>query len=77
MLANHKKRSFSLKRAFLGDSQRPVRQLSNQISSFRLETLTFFVLHLNCTIEVTAFYEWNYHCGRRYFDSNHENTAFH
>ena len=32
------KRIFPLKRAFLGESKGPVRQLSNQISSFRLET---------------------------------------
>ena len=38
LLANHKKEIFPLKRAFLGESQRPVRRLSNQISSFRLET---------------------------------------
>ena len=30
--------SFPLKRAFLGESQRSVRRLFNQISSFRLET---------------------------------------
>ena len=43
VLANHKKGTFSLKRAFLGESQRPVRQLSDQISSFRLEAhKTFF-----------------------------------
>ena len=38
VLANHKKGIFPLKRAFLGESQRQVRRLSNQISSFRLET---------------------------------------
>ena len=38
VLANHKKRHFSLKRAFLGESQRPVGRLSDQISSLRLET---------------------------------------
>ena len=38
LLANHKKGIFPLKRAFLGESQRPVRPLSNPISSFRLET---------------------------------------
>ena len=37
-LANHEKGTFWLKRGFLGESQRPVRRLSNQISSFRLET---------------------------------------
>ena len=37
-LANHKKGIFPLKRAFLSESQRLVRRLSNQISSFRLET---------------------------------------
>ena len=38
MLANHKKGIIPSKRAFLGEIERPVRQLSNQISSFRLET---------------------------------------
>ena len=38
VLANHKKRIFTLKRAFLGESQRPVRRHSNQILSFRLDT---------------------------------------
>ena len=38
VLVNHKKGIFPLKRAFLGESQRQVRRLSNQISSFRLET---------------------------------------
>ena len=37
VLVNHKKWIFWLKRAFLGENQRPVRQLSNQICSFRLE----------------------------------------
>ena len=38
VLANHKKRIFTLKRAFLGESQRPVRRLSNQTLRFGLET---------------------------------------
>ena len=38
VLANHKKIIFTLKRVFLGESQQPVRRLSNQILSFRLET---------------------------------------
>ena len=38
VLANHKKGIFLFKKAFLGEIQRPERQLSNQISSFRLET---------------------------------------
>ena len=37
-LVNHKKGIFPLKRAFLGENQQPVRRVSNQISSFRLET---------------------------------------
>ena len=53
VLANHKKWIFPLKRAFLDERQWPVRRLSNQISSFRLETrlslLTYglltFMLH--------------------------------
>ena len=39
VLANHKKGILRLKRAFLGESQRPVSWLSNQILSLRLETL--------------------------------------
>ena len=78
VLANHKKINFQLKRAFFGDSQLPGRRLSNQLSSFRLEKFEkCFVLHLCCTTEFTAFYARNYHCGKRYFDSIHENTAFH
>ena len=38
MLADHKKWIFRLKRAFLGERQRPVGWLSNQIRSFGLET---------------------------------------
>ena len=38
VLANHQKEIFPLKRAFLGESQRPLRRLSIQVSSFRLET---------------------------------------
>ena len=44
VLASHKKRIFRLKRAFLCRSQRPVRRLSRQISSFRSETYFFFFL---------------------------------
>ena len=43
VLANHKKGIFPLKRAFLGESHRPVRQLSYQILSFRLETHKVFL----------------------------------
>ena len=46
VFANHKKGIFRFKRAFMGEIQRRVRQLSNQISNFRLETLKFFDLHL-------------------------------
>ena len=42
VLANHKKGIFPLKRALSGESQRSVRWLSNQISSFRLETHQLF-----------------------------------
>ena len=38
----HKKSFFPLKRTLLGESQRPVKRLSNQISSFRLEAHLFF-----------------------------------
>ena len=43
VLANHKKGIFPLKRAFFGESHRPVRQLSYQILSFRLETHKVFL----------------------------------
>ena len=46
VLANHKKGMFPLKRAFLGASQRPVRRISNEISSFRLETYFFTYMKL-------------------------------
>ena len=38
-----------LKRAFLGESQRPVRRLSNQISCFRLETHYSFLAYVQLT----------------------------
>ena len=41
VLANHRTGTFLFKRAFLGESQRPVRRLSNQISKLRLETHSF------------------------------------
>ena len=47
VLANHKKGILPLKKAFLGESQRLVRQLSNQISSFRLETHLFDLHAIN------------------------------
>ena len=37
-LANNKKGIFQWKRALLVESQRPVRRISNQVLSFRLET---------------------------------------
>ena len=40
--ANHKKGIFPLKIAFLGESQRPVKRISNQTSSFKLETYEIF-----------------------------------
>ena len=42
LLANHKKGTFLLKSEFLGESQRQIRRLSNQISSFSFETILFF-----------------------------------
>ena len=50
VLANHKKGILPLKRAFLGESQRLVRRLSNQISSFRLETHLFDLHAINSYI---------------------------
>ena len=46
MLANHKKGIFPLKRAFLGESQLPVRRLSSEISSSRLETHQSFLAYV-------------------------------
>ena len=39
-----------MKRAFLGQSQQPVRRLSNQISSFRLETHQLFLTYVQLTV---------------------------
>ena len=39
-----------MKRAFFGESQRPVRPLSNQISSFRLETHQLFLTYVQLTV---------------------------
>ena len=50
VLANHKKGIFPMKRAFFGESQRPVRRLSNQISSFRLETHQLFLTYVQLTV---------------------------
>ena len=46
MFANHKRGMFPLKRAFLGESKQPVTRLSNQISSFRLETYKSFLIYV-------------------------------
>ena len=48
MLANQKNEIFSLKRAFLGESQRPIRWLSNQNSNFRLHQL--FLTYVQLTV---------------------------
>ena len=50
MLTNHKKEIFPLKRGFLGESQRPVRWLSKQISSFRLETHQLFLISIKLAV---------------------------
>ena len=50
VLANHKKGILPLKRAFLGESQRLVRWLSNQISSFRLETHYFLSTYVQLIV---------------------------
>ena len=50
VLANHKKGIFPLKRASLGDSQRPVGRLSYKISSFRLETHQLFLTYVQLTV---------------------------
>ena len=49
MLVNYKKAIFLLKRAFLGEIQRPVRRVSSQISSLRLETHIFFLTFVQLT----------------------------
>ena len=51
VLANHKKGFSLLKRAFLGESQPPVRRLSNQISSFRLETHALGAINIYVTLQ--------------------------
>ena len=50
VLANHIKRVFPLKRAFLGESQWPVRRLSNQISSLKLEAHYFALRAINSCV---------------------------
>ena len=50
VLVNHKKEIFPLKRVFLGESQRPVRWLSNQNSSFRLDQL--FLTYVQLTVKL-------------------------
>ena len=50
VLANHKKIILPLKRAFLGESQRLVRRLSNQISILRLETHFFFLTYVQLKV---------------------------
>ena len=49
VLAKHKKGVFLLKRAFLGESQRSVRRLSNQISSLSFGTHFFFFTYVQLT----------------------------
>ena len=49
MLANHKRGIFPLKRGFWGESQRSVRRLSNQISSFRSGTHQRFSSYVQLT----------------------------
>ena len=44
-----KKKKNRLKRAFLGESQQPIRRLSNRISSFRLETHSTFFTYVQLT----------------------------
>ena len=44
------KRIFPLKREFLGEIQRPIRRLSNQISSFRLEAHQHFLTEVQLTV---------------------------
>ena len=50
VLINHKKGICPLKIAFLGENQRPIRRLSNQISSFRLETHQLFFSYVQLTV---------------------------
>ena len=40
---------FPLKRAFLGESQNPVRRLSNSVSSFRIKSQELNVFHQRVT----------------------------
>ena len=50
VLTKHKKGVFPLKRAFLSESQQPVRWVSNQISSLRVETHFFFFTYVQLTV---------------------------
>ena len=59
VLVNHKKEIFRLKRAFLGKSQRPVRRLSNQTSSFRLETHQLFLTYVQSAV-MLHYYRFSY-----------------
>ena len=69
LLGNCKKAIFPLKRAFLIESQRVVRRLSNQISSFRIGTqhytfLIYWKLAFVFSIESTTFYVRNSQFGK-------------
>ena len=44
------KRIFPLKREFLGEIQRPIRRLANQISIFRLEAHQHFLTEVQLTV---------------------------
>ena len=85
VLASHKKGILPLKRAFLGESQRLVRRLSNQISSFSLKHLHFFFTY----VQLTATLHYRIHGLLRTellvrnafqsafsFESSNENIAF-
>ena len=55
MLVNYKKAIFLLKRAFLGEIQRPVRRVPSQISSLRGETHFFFFFFFFLTFVQLTF----------------------
>ena len=83
-----KKGIFRSKKAFLGESQWPVRRLSNQISSFRLETrqifcfmctniLLYYRIHGFLLTELTVRKAFqSYVFSLESWDSSNENTAF-
>ena len=83
MLANHKKGIFILKIALLAESQGPVRRLSNQIRSFRLDAHYIFLTYVQITFTNSRIFtkeinSWEGISKLSFsFESSNENIAFH